>query len=240
MIMDIVIPLGSGSPWQDNELRYCLRGIATYLAGYGNIFIVGHKPEWLQNVIHIPFDEVSLAAVRESNICMKVMEACSRQDLSNDFLFFNDDHFLLRPVIADQFPYYHCGLIADKLKDCKSFNPYRKTLRNSIALLGNAALNYDVHCPVTFNQSAYLGIMNLTNWNKPYGYLMKSIYCNRMKVQGEYLQDCKINVKLTEESIEDIIRSLPFFSVGNAGLNDAMKNTLQRLYPHPCEYEKTK
>ena len=52
--MDIVIPLGTGSRWQNNELRFALRSIEKYLTGYDKIFIIGECPSYLQNIIHIP------------------------------------------------------------------------------------------------------------------------------------------------------------------------------------------
>lgn len=235
-MIDIVIPLGNGSPWGNNELRYCLRSIVKHLACFRNIYIVGEKPPWIQNIIHIPFKEVSLAAVREKNICHKVKEACMQEGLSNDFLFFNDDHFLLQDVQADAFSFYHMGNMSDRIKASHVDNPYLKTVKNTIRLLGDQ-LNYDCHCPVLFNQSLYLDINNRINWELPYGYLMKSIYCNEAKVQGQYLPDLKINQPLSEPEICSLIEGRPFFSIGNAGLNDVMKYVLQELYPTPSKYE---
>jgi hypothetical protein len=69
---------------------------------------------------------------------------------------------------------------------------------------------------------------------------MKSIYCNGMQVKGEYLEDCKINSMLSKEDIHSLIDDRPFFSIGNAGLNEDMKEVLQELYPHPSAYELSK
>ena len=49
-MIDVVIPLGTGSRWQDNELRYCLRSIEKNLSGVNEVVIVGEKPKWLTNV----------------------------------------------------------------------------------------------------------------------------------------------------------------------------------------------
>lgn len=71
--MDVVIPLGSGSRWQDNELRFCLRAVEKHLKGYDRIYIVGRKPDWIQNIEFIPYVE---AHTRERNIMEKVRRAC--------------------------------------------------------------------------------------------------------------------------------------------------------------------
>ena len=233
---DIVIPLGTGSPWQNNELRYTLRSIEKHLHGYRNIYIVGDKPAWLQNVIHIPFKEVSLAAWKESNICHKIMEACLHPELTGNFLFFNDDHFLLRSINAGDFPFFHCGMMSERFEEIKYTNPYARTIKNTLRLIGDG-YNYDCHCPVLFNQESFLLIMNRIDWSKPFGYLMKSLYCNEMKIIGQYLPDCKINQRLEEAEIYDMIKDRPFFSVGNAGLTDVMKYVLNELYPVSSRWE---
>lgn len=234
---DIVIPLGTGSPWENNELRYALRSMQKHLQGYRNVYIVGEKPKWLTNVIHLPFDEISLAVHREKNICMKVVEACMHAGLSDELIFMNDDHFFLQDMEAAELPYYFDGTVTDRKLGVNDYNVYMKTIKNTEKLLGGNALNFDVHTPVRFNQSLYLHIMNRVDWNRPYGYLMKSIYCNQAGVAGAPLPDLKINMRLTGDEIFEAIMHRPFFSIGNAGLNDCMKGVLQILYPKPSAYE---
>lgn len=238
--MDIVIPLGTGSGWQDNELRYCLRSIVKHLHGFRTIYIIGHKPAWLQNVQHIPFTDALLAPWKEKNICDKVLAACSIDGLSKQFMFFNDDHFLLQDVAAASMPFYHCGPAQKKMDIIYEYNPYRETVMNTMHLLGKDALNYDVHCPMILDRMRFPAAMCLVNWNKHYGYLMKTVYCAISKAEGTFIDDLKIDEALTPDAIQARIAGRPFFSIGNAALNDGMKTFLQQLYPDPCVYEKSK
>ncbi len=49
--MDIVIALGTGSRWMDNELRYALRSIEKHLKGHtGRILLIGQRPKWVNKV----------------------------------------------------------------------------------------------------------------------------------------------------------------------------------------------
>ena len=41
--MDIVYIIGSGSKWQDNELRYSLRSIEKFGGNFGEVYIVGDR-----------------------------------------------------------------------------------------------------------------------------------------------------------------------------------------------------
>lgn len=234
--MDIVIPLGSGSPWNDNELRYTLRGIEKHLKGYDKIYLVGNKPGWIQNVVHIHFREVHLCAQREKNICNKVLAAID-DGVSDEFMFINDDHFLLVDFTAENLPFFHGGPVKEKLQEVNPFNPYGKTIQNTIKLFGDQFNNYDIHCPVIFRKNDFKKVMECVDWEKPYGYLMKTIYCHTYNVQGRFLKDCKINKGLTWEEIMHTINGRPFFSIGNAGLNDDMKAVLNDLYPNPSNYE---
>src|SRR4051812_48140009 len=106
---DIVIPLNNRSYQKNIELRYCLRSIEKHLSGVGNVFIVGHMPEWVTNVIYIPFEEDPRNRFRDRNIMLKVSEACKDSRVSDDFLMIHDDHFLLAGYDAGAFPYYHMG-----------------------------------------------------------------------------------------------------------------------------------
>jgi len=178
--------------------------------------------------------------VKEANICNKVLKACNVTGLSGEFLFFNDDHFLLRPVIAGDFPFYHSGTIGEKLDSMNPFNAYVKTIVQTVKLLGPAALHYDIHSPVMFSRDCFTHIMQQVNWQRYWGYLVKSIYCNEMNVDGQYLEDCKINEPMDKAAIESVISGRPVFSVGNAGLNEDMKGVLQELYPQLCKYEISK
>src|SRR4051812_35587008 len=109
--MDILIPLGRGSSWQNNELRYALRSVEKHLSGYDNIFIVGEKPDWIQNITHIPFEDKPGYGNRDRNIFNKILAGIKDERLSYEFMFMSDDHFFTADFSATRFPYYYrCNL----------------------------------------------------------------------------------------------------------------------------------
>ena len=57
MKIDIVYPLGTGSKWQDSELRFSLRSIEKNFIDKGTVWVIGHKPDWLINARHIPMPD---------------------------------------------------------------------------------------------------------------------------------------------------------------------------------------
>lgn len=236
--MDILIPLGKGSRWQDNELRYCLRSIEKHLKGYSNIFIVGELPKWIKGVIHIAASDQPEASFRDYNIFRKIIAGCEDERLSDDFLFMNDDHYLLRDYQVNRFPVFHQGSLQERISVLIPDIPYRKVLVNTEKLLcgfGDTGLDYDLHCPIIYNKSLFRSSMP-KEW-PTYGYAIKSTYCNINKVSGMRYTDLKIRQVMTEEQIEKLIQDRPFFSIGDKCLYGQMFQMLEKLYPIKSKYE---
>lgn len=230
-MIDIVIPLGNRSTQRNKELRYCLRSIEKHLSGVGNIFIIGECPEWLQNIIHIPFTEDPRNRFRDRNICLKMQEACKDARVSDDFLMVHDDHYLLKDFCAVGFPYYHAGRLV------VSDSQYGKTKENTINLLGEV-LNYDVHCPIVFNKQRFMRSVALADWSKWYGYCLKTLYCVMNGITGERVEDIKIRMPIKAEEIKQQIAGRKWFSIGDRCFAPGgMMDVLQELYPKPSKYE---
>lgn len=236
--MSIVIPLGRGSRNNDMELRYCLRSIEKYLLGYGDIFIVGEKPDWLQNVIHIPCpDHGDKTYNKERNIFCKIMAACGDIRVTDNFLFMNDDHYLLQEYKAAEFPFYYDGW----LNDYKTVTDYKNTVRNTDDyFLGGKVLYYDIHCPVIYKKEAFAWCMPMADWSKPFGYCIKTIYCHINNNSGQIYPDLKLNEALPYKAIMDQLAGRAWFSIGDKAFNGDIKRMLQELYPFPSKYEKRK
>ena len=59
MGLDIVIPLAKDKRTNYYELRMTLRSIEKNLTGYRNIIIIGERPTWITNIIHIPLPDIA-------------------------------------------------------------------------------------------------------------------------------------------------------------------------------------
>ncbi len=242
----IVIPLagpGFGSRWNDTELRFCLRSIEQHLSGYGDIFIIGHKPSWLINVHHVHFRDNTKVMAKEGNIFRKVMLAAVLRAVTPDFLFFNDDHFLLQPFDAASFPYHYSGTLQDQ---AERNDLYGNTVRNTLRLLrwhkdGESPWplpNYDTHCPILYNSYKFKKLA-VANFDIDYGYCIKTLYCDMNDIKGEPYPDLKINTPVQHPSeIHRMIKGRPYFSIGDKATGEPMLKTLQTLYPRKSSYEK--
>ena len=110
-LTDVVYPIGNGSGWRNNELRFSLRALEQYGVNVGQIFIVGILPDFLTStIINLPVKDIYNPSVNaDGNIIHKVLCACEDERLSEDFLFINDDHILLRSTDLKDIPNYHNG-----------------------------------------------------------------------------------------------------------------------------------
>lgn len=238
-MIDCVYVLGTGSGWQDNELRYSLRSLEKFVSGIRDVYIVGHCPPWLTNVIHLPFPDSH--GCKERNIMLKLAYACGHPDLSTNFLHIHDDHFALAPQEAFKIPNY-AGAQLDKVAlTIDPGNNWRGAVTNTFEALKNAGLptfNFDVHYPMLFNKNLYPEIMDRFNWSLPRGFVVKSLYANSLKLTPTRITDIKLNNRYSYEQIIARIKGRTWYSIGNGALSISFKQLLEALYPKVSKYEK--
>lgn len=238
-MIDLVYVLGTGSKWQDNELRYSLRSVEKHVSGYRNLYLVGSCPFWIQNAVHIKMDDL-YGYNRDRNIYSKIFVACREKDITEEFLFINDDHFFQKDYVAAEIPYYHKGDLFQRMNMRPAADNYRITLSNTYYYLKKHNLpkkHFDTHTPIIYNKTLFTKALAIPDWEVWYGYVIKSLYCNTLGIEGEYLEDCKLDRPYTRFEINQRIHGRPLFSIGDNSLNDDMKATLQELYPTPSQWE---
>jgi hypothetical protein len=231
--MDIVIPYRHSAS-NGLELRYTLRGIEKFFPDLENIFIIGDCPEFVDNIIHIPAKDAPERHLKARNIMSKLWIACEDKRVSDTFAMFNDDHFLLKPY---NHSYHYSQYLQYSVASYTVHQTYRNTLNNTMAYL-NGGKNFDTHCPIIFNKELFVRTVTTADWSKPWGYGIKSLYCNMAGIEGEYYPDLKIKSPFPKDRIvNDLLAGRPYFSIDDRGLNDAMKEVLQELYPPKSIYE---
>jgi hypothetical protein len=96
---DAVYPFHGTDTW---ELEQSIRLLRKFTR-VRNIYIIGDSPN-IPETIHVPFIQED---AKEINIWKKTLAACLIADVSEDFLFMNDDHFIMREMI--EIPNYYSG-----------------------------------------------------------------------------------------------------------------------------------
>lgn len=194
-MIDVVYPLGTGSIYQNFELRMSLRSVEKYLTGVRDVYIIGDLPKWTRNVNHIAQGDI--CKVPDLNIMKKVEAACRHSAVSDYFLFMNDDHFILQDREAKDFPYIHSTNIADYLRYRPS-DSYSKRVRNTfehLKQIGAPTRFFDCHYPIVYNKKLFIQhVVEALNWKDKKsrnGFVIKSVYANSAMIRGIKMHDYK-------------------------------------------------
>lgn len=225
-MIDIVYVVGRGSQWNDAELKYSLRSICKHTT-HRNVYVIGHKPSFVTNVIHIPANDVPR---KELSILRKILIACEEEDLTQEFLFMNDDHFFVQDVKIEEYPFYHQDTLAQEIKK-RPKCPYREEIERTERFLGSG-LYFDIHTPIRYDKNLFVEFMEKCPWDRG-DMVIKSLYANLLGVKGEYRKDIKL-ISSEFHRIKDV----DCFSVGNRVNFLTLNKYLSALFPDKCRYEK--
>lgn len=215
----LFIPLCTISSWEHNELRLALRSWQRFGPEIETLLIIGYKPDWLINVHHIPFIDRWSKPV---NIFEKVKIAATHY---KEFIFANDDHFLLKPLI--DLPYYYSGTLFDFKGGGETFMRY---VQNTWQKYPQGKY-FDVHTPMIVKAQ----VVNRITYTKDI--LFKSAYCNEAKIEGVEFRDCKVTGHMRTPDIEAFAMTNPFLSTGEV-LSVDLKKWLFEKFPEKSRFEK--
>lgn len=228
--IDIVYVLGHGSKHSDSELRYSIRSVVKHVKNMRRIIIVGACPQFIKGVIHLPCKDTE--PIPDLNIRNKILAACNSDVVSEDFLFMNDDHFLLKQYDATKFPNYHKGDLKESIEP-RSQDSYRIRLTNTYNQLkkkGLGTLNFDTHTPIIYNKKKFIQMTKMFDWTVFEGLVIKSLYGNVNELESELMRDFKIN---SPSQIKDETRIFSTFPA----IGKDMQKYFQDTYSKPSEFE---
>lgn len=240
--VDLVYVLGSGSVWSNNEIRYSLRSVQKNLKGVRNIYVIGVNPGiFTDNIRHIYFPD-ELRQNADGNMARKIIRACQEEDLSDDFLFMNDDFIIHKPMTAPEIPWLDKGDMSKRPSAYWNNTLYRKRLCRTFEVLrdrGLPTLQYDYHAPMLMNKHEFPKLMSQFDYESGIGYTFRSLYGNCMRLPSVHLEGQKVTVYKSYDmpSLEQHVRDAWFVGFNDAGLNGTLKIWLKLMFPHPSEYE---
>jgi len=240
---DLVYILGSGSLWNDQEIKFSLRSVEKHLTGFRDVYIIGTCPDFLKDVRHIYMKDSH--PCKETNIYRKVLRACQEQSISDNFLFFNDDHFLLQDFYAPQFPNFYKGNLKATFitRQKRTRNRrYGMAVDNTARILLSKKLpirDYDTHTPIIYNKQGFIDAMRNYDWEKRVSYVVKSTYGNTVGLDSPIKEpDCKLNKKMLAGEILETLQQRKVFSIGNDAIDPQLSIVMNQLYPNPSRWEK--
>lgn len=246
--MDLVYVLGTGSKWEDNEIRYSLRSADRNLP-HRNVIVVGERPEWLQNIIHIAIPDgfANVKGGKYRNVIRKIIGACNDDRVSKDFVLMNDDFFTLKPINHIE-PYTVGSLqsVIDHFRERYGIktggnNQYINALTRTLRFLQKQGIadpkSYNVHVPIVYNKANFIDMTDRVDWLAQ-GYSWRSLYGNLYDIGSVERTDPKISSKV------DLLHFLKrtdygdFLSISdNVAQDRNFQFWIEMQFPHKSKYE---
>lgn len=213
----IVIPLGTGSKWNNNELRYSLRSL-----NLPGVILVGECPDWYKGD-YIPFIECGVATL---NIWNKLRAACLDPRVSDRFIYANDDYFYLKPLEMDNW----FGQLQN------GNNAYKDLCRHTMRILklnGLGTTFWDIHRPMWIEKAKFLGCYEFfeDHMKLGLGLIVKSCYGNYIGMTGVQVPDIKL-------AYWNGVPDCDLFSIGDGCLDARFKAWCEEMWPEKSIYEK--
>jgi len=234
--MDIVYPLGTGSVWLNNELRYSLRAVAENVKDLQNVWVIGERPDWLTNVRYLPVKDCFDKPTK--NTFHKLQSVCHEPDLSENFLWLNDDFFILKPTLAAEFPYFYKGVLPIGIRKSRLLaieSPVNTV--NYLQFHKLTMLDYRVHCPIRFNKQKVLELPVAEN---EFGVVnTRAVYGNYYKVGGIEHKENFFPVHGTPAELHKWADSRDWASILSLTARQwGFRKFMSERFPNPSRFEK--
>lgn len=231
--LDVVVPLREEPA--NEQLRYALRSWAAHLP-HRRVWTVGHRHPWLTDEVgHIPTVQ---DAGKFENTTAAVRAACMHPDVSDPFLYADDDMFTMH-ALPDGMPVLHRGPVVDveRYYAARGSGVYLRGMRETRALLaglGHAEpVSYELHVPLTVDKGTMLNAL----WRGRFiGALHKrTLYGNLARLGGERAEDVKIRHRAPRGygPGDRFLSTMPD-SFANGGVG----KFIRARFPEPSPYER--
>jgi hypothetical protein len=234
--MDLLYILGTGSVWENNEIRYSLRSVEKNVLDLGKVFVVGECPDWLTNIEHISCPDAY--NIKWRNGYTKILKGCECPDLSEDFLLMNDDFFILKPIRACDYPYYVVGEIKSQSSFFKAdFLTSPVATKKSLPFSGHSVLNYAVHRPMRINKKEYLEMPRADL--KMRGFSPRTFYGNYYNKPAKMVKDINLTPLSSEKVFDEAVKERREIGIFSAtAKSKVFREWIHKKFPNPSKYEK--
>ncbi len=230
--LDIVCPCRTGN--KNNELRYALRSWEKNVP-HRNIVLAGAPPAWTQNVIKRPMQQGSNFRL---NTTRMMQAACEDPNISNPFIWMNDDYFVMKPI--EDVPRLNRGPIDDVINNHP--NPGHQYPQGMAAtkrlLIDNDfveanILSYELHMPMLVYKTTMLHSIKIYFDSRQPNLHKRTLYGNIVDYGGEQVSDHKIT-----ERNGDWDRDCTFISTSDQSFeNHPVGQWIREHFPEPSRFE---
>lgn len=227
--LDIVVPVREGAA--NEALRYALRSWAANLP-HRRVWLVGYRPPWAYDVEHIPTHQAG--ATKYRNTTAAVRAVCEHPDVSDTFLYCNDDFFVMRR--QESMPVFHRGPVreVESYYATRGNGSYLRGLRETRDLLVKLGhedpLSYELHVPLPITKAGMLhalevgGHLDVLHKRTAYGVLAG--------IGGTRLRDVKVLHRAPRFDTSSAFLSTMPDSFTNGHVGRYIRETFRRPGPY--------
>ena len=235
MTIDVLYIVGTGSKFGNEELKYSLRSLETYVEDYGQVFITGVCPPFIDKTKVIHTHEQDLDCPMMSH-WWKVRQTIEKSDISNNFVLMYDDIFFVKPTKLTNYPFYHKELLTDKIGD----GIYRRSLTNAANFLkkeGRSVCDCELHIPCVYNKIMFkqMDSFFVPLMKDSIGMAVRSVYANYFGMVGPLRGDIKLRTSV--DTVEGMIGNADCFSVSDWVYQCDTQRWLKEHFPNKSKFE---
>lgn len=187
-LLDVVYVLKSDIDTE--ELRYSLRSVEKNFP-CRKVWFAGGQPNGFEpdgRISHKQYGATKWDMIKSS--LSKVLET---EEITEDFFWFNDDFFVMKPF-KGKFVNYADGTLTARIEELREENPwlnhYGRTVfkaREELKTLGYGEVNFEVHLPILFNKELLRKSLNVCSSPQ-----IRSIYGNYNRIPFVQKRDVKV------------------------------------------------
>lgn len=188
--MDVVYFVRRGE--SNEELRHSLRSLSNI--PHRNVYIIGYLPKWVDNVIHIDFQQTIRKNKNTTNMLKEVVDV---PELSDNFILMNDDFYIMKKM--DSLPKLNRGPLQDVLDFYAPANSgYYKGMLETKEYMESIGLtnliSYELHVPMIMNKkNVKIMFSEYEKLPKPIKVFNKrTVYGNMFNYGGKSIEDVKV------------------------------------------------
>jgi hypothetical protein len=250
-MIGVFIPyLASGATW--DELRYSLRSLEKNLQQEFTVYLVGDKPDWITNVIHLPHtreEGVVDTATYDANRKLKLF--IDQPDAPDYFIRMNDDIYLLQPVNSIDLEVTRYIRTYGELKSgmLSGGENWKKAVMRSVMAVrekGYKGYMTESHCPEFINRALmkavyemYAPIENrLLTSTLYFNTFPHSTYINDKKTERALFYGVESEYSYSSTNVVEKIAGKRYLNHNDVGLNDELKKVISTLFPEKSKFEK--
>jgi hypothetical protein len=234
---DAVFVLGTGSKFNNAEMRFALRSMAKYCPWVRQVWVVGADPGFLNagTVKYIPAADVHTHC-KDANLIHKIEAACLAPGMAEEFLICSDDQLVtyssgwedFRPRFVRRWREADAGWYEGEA--------WKRNLRETLRRFGDGAFYFQPHIWTPVKKSLFLDMPKMCNYKVEKSCTIFSLYGNFALQHGA---EAPVENFEHDFSVDGAWRPVRHVAYNDGAFGKPeFRDRLSELFPAVCKYER--